>query len=104
MASVSALSAFAVAAALIAGFVVMKRRRNGAVHSTMSPKSIRQADSTQLDADGQVLRSSMRAITSGEVYSPASSSGSSKSKNSRNQKEADSTDGIESGGSADEDV
>ena len=98
----SALAAFALVAILVVAYVTVKRRRNGAIHSTMSPKSIREADSTQLDADGQVLRSSMRAIT-GEVYSTANGNGSS-SLSPNKMDGADNTDGGDSGGSADDDV
>lgn len=105
----SALAAFAAAAVLVAAFVAMKRRRNGAVHSTMSPKSIRQADSTQLDADGQVLRSSMHAMSGEFLSSSPASNGSSSTISSSRAKpsrdtEADLTEGVESGGSAYDEV
>ena len=95
VATFSALAAFAVAAVLIAAFVLVKRRRNGVVHTTMSSNTIRQADSTQLDADGQVLHSSMRAIHAGELYSSSSSS-------PKKDTQVDNTDEIESGGSGDD--
>jgi len=72
VATLSATMAFLAAVALIAVFVVVKRRRNGMIHSIASPRSIREADSTQLDADGEVLKDSFRATTSGELYSPGS--------------------------------
>ena len=72
VATLSATMAFLAAVALISVFVVIKRRRNGTIHSVVSPRSIREADSTQLDADGEVLKDSFRATTSGELYSPGS--------------------------------
>ena len=72
VATLSATMAFLATAVLISLFVVMKRRRNGALHSIASPRSPREADSTQLDADGEVLKNSFRATSSGELYSPGS--------------------------------
>ena len=95
--SLSATAAVVVAGFFIALFVVVKRRRNGVIHSTLSPKSIREADSMHLEPDGQVLRQSLSATTSGGELLTANSHISLKSSSSSRHKimPTDTTEGEE---------
>ena len=93
--SLSATAAVVVAGFFIALFVVVKRRRNGVIHSTLSPKSIREADSMHLEPDGQVLRQSLSATSGGELLT-ANSNISLKSSSSRHKiMPTDTTEGEE---------
>jgi hypothetical protein len=71
-----ATAAAALLVAIFAIVYVVKKRRNGESHSTRSPKSIRHADSSQLelDPDGQVLQASIKFSVSkdGSLHSPSS--------------------------------
>lgn len=89
----------AAAAALCLAFViaiyVVKKRRNGEKHETMSPKAIRQADSAQLDADGQVLRNSMHGTGDAGLPSPATSNTSGRTRQTMSMDVADSVPEID---------
>lgn len=96
VASLSAVFAFLATAALVSLFVVLKRKRNGTIHSVASPRSIREADSTQLDADGELLKDSVRA-TSGELYSPGSNLSQNSQRRNKLDTQVDVTEDVEVG-------
>ena len=58
---------------IVLGAYFVVKRRNGVPHTTESPKSLRQADSAQLDADGQILRDSMHKASASPTASGTSS-------------------------------
>jgi mRNA-degrading endonuclease toxin of MazEF toxin-antitoxin module len=74
----SVLAAFLTTMVLVVLYIV-RRRRHGTAHVITSPKSLRQADSTQMDADGKVLRDSLHAASSRDLQlSQSRSNGSSR--------------------------
>lgn len=68
VASLSAIGALCAVGIVIAVMIFKKRQDHGVIHEQTSPRSIRHADSSQLDADGEVLKNSF-AAESGEMYS-----------------------------------
>lgn len=75
----AAIGALCGAALLVSLYVVMKRRKHAEIHEQMSPRSIRQADSAQLDHDGEKLRQS-HDMESAEMYSSPMNSATSSSR------------------------
>jgi mRNA-degrading endonuclease toxin of MazEF toxin-antitoxin module len=90
----SALAAFLTTMVLVVVFVV-RRRRLGTAHVVTSPKSLRLADSTLMDADGKVLQDSLHAASSRDLHLSQSNGSSRRMLSSRDLEFTESGEEVE---------